>query len=79
MARNKILDLNNHLFAQLERLEDESLSIDKLKIETERAKAISSVASQILKSARLTFDVVKLVSNGEIDKKELPDFILKND
>lgn len=77
MTRNKISDLNNHLFAQLERLEDESLDNEQIKIETERAKAISQVAEQIIKSAKLTFDVVKMISNGDIDKRELPEYMIE--
>lgn len=54
--KNKLTDLNNHLFAQLERLGDESLTGDKLKEEITRSKAISSVSSQIVNNARLALD-----------------------
>ena len=37
---NKLSDLNNHLFAELERLSDEELNEDELKSEIGRAKAI---------------------------------------
>lgn len=38
--KNKLMDLNNHLFAQLERLGDEDLTPDQIENEAERTKAI---------------------------------------
>lgn len=51
--KNKMVDLNNHLFEQLERLNDEDLSGDRLKEEIERARAITGVASQIVANGQL--------------------------
>ena len=50
MARNKQIDLDNHLFAQLERLDDEELTGEALEAEIRRAKAISNIAAQINQS-----------------------------
>lgn len=55
--KNKLTDLNDHLFAQLERLGDESLDSEKLKDEIARSKAITAVSSQIVNNARLALDV----------------------
>ncbi|SIO94686.1 hypothetical protein [Vibrio spartinae] len=57
--KNQLVDLNNHLFAQLERLSDESLSNEELKREIERSKAISSVSNQIVSNASLVLDGAK--------------------
>lgn len=54
--KNKLTDLNDHLFAQLERLGDESLDSEKLKDEVARSKAITAVSSQIVNNARLALD-----------------------
>ena len=51
--KNKLADLNNHLFASLERLGDESLSGDKLKDEIERSKAVAGVAREIIQNGKL--------------------------
>lgn len=51
MARNTLGDLNNHLFEELERLNNEELAGEKLETELERAKAITSVAQQIISNA----------------------------
>lgn len=73
--KNKLIDLNNHLFAQLERLGDESLSDEMLKIEFSRSKAITSVASQVVSNARLAFDKFKYVTKNELTAwQPLPDF-----
>ena len=57
--KNKLGDLNNHLFAQMERLSDESLSGEKLQAEINRSKAITDVATSIIQNARLTFEAHK--------------------
>lgn len=51
--RNTLGDLNNHLFAQLERLGDEELTVEDLEKEMDRAKAITQVSSQIINNANL--------------------------
>lgn len=70
--RNKLPDLNNHLFSQLEKLSDETITGDKLKEEIARANAITSIASQIIGSAKVTVDALKLVAHGGVDKADLP-------
>ena len=58
--KNKIEDLRNHMFAQLERLGDEELKGDALQEEIQRAKAIGSIAGQITDSARVEVDYLKV-------------------
>ena len=36
--KNTLTDLNNHLFAQMERLSEELLSVEQLAFEAERSK-----------------------------------------
>lgn len=50
---NKLVDLNNHLFAQMERLSDENISGDELEQEINRSRAITSVATQIISNGVL--------------------------
>lgn len=54
--KNSLSDLNNHLFAQIERLGDESLTGEKLQEEIHRAKAVTGISSQIISNARLVLD-----------------------
>ena len=58
--QNTLLDLNNHLFAELERLGDEGLKGDRLKEECNRAKAISAVAGRIVSNAAVILNAKKL-------------------
>lgn len=53
--QNSLSDLNNHLFAQLERLSDENLTknADKLKAELDRTKAVSAISKDIVSNAEL--------------------------
>ena len=44
MSKNKLLDLNDHLFAELERLGDEDLKGDDLKEELDRAKECQKIS-----------------------------------
>jgi len=58
--KNKLTDLNDHLFAQLERLSEEDLSAEQIATEAKRAEAIVSIADQITGSADLQLKAAKL-------------------
>ncbi|WP_077621538.1 hypothetical protein [Sediminibacillus massiliensis] len=58
--KNTLGDLNNHLFAQLERLSDEDIDGEKLNEEINRAKAVTSVASKIIENGTLVLEAQKL-------------------
>lgn len=58
--KNKLSDLNNHLFAQLERLSDEDLQGDDLKDEIKRAKGVTDISAQIIQNAGLQLKAVEL-------------------
>lgn len=65
--KNKMEDLNNHLFAQLERLGDEDLTDEKLEKEIHRSKAISSIARNLADNAKLQLEAQKLFADGHTD------------
>lgn len=52
MAKNKINDLRDHIFAQLERLNDEDLTPDDLDFELKRAKGISALTNSLMETAK---------------------------
>lgn len=57
--KNTLGDLNNHLFAQLERLGDEDLKGEELQDEIERAKAVTVIATQIISNGSLVLQAEK--------------------
>lgn len=60
MPKNKSIDLNNHLFEQLERLNDEDLTDEQLEKEIERSKAMTSIARVIIDNGRLALDAQEM-------------------
>jgi len=58
--KNTLGDLNNHLFAQLERLGDEDLKGEALIEEIERGKAIGDVARNIVANGSLVLQAKRL-------------------
>lgn len=71
--KNRLLDLNNHLFSQLERLTDEGMSSEQIEQEVKRADAIVAVSEQIIRNSDLTLKAANLVANhGDRFKPMLP-------
>ncbi|MBT2131205.1 hypothetical protein [Aliiroseovarius lamellibrachiae] len=58
--KNKLPDLTDHLFAQMERLGDESLTDEQLEQEVKRAHAVVSVSDQIIGVAKVRLAAAKL-------------------
>lgn len=76
--KNKLTDLNDHLFAQLERLADEDLTGEKLEREIKRGEAIAKVADQVVRGASLQLQAAKLISDHGFDPTpHLPEVIGK--
>lgn len=58
--RNKLSDLNNHLFCEIERLTDEDLEGDALDQEIKRAQAVSNVSDKIIQNSKMQLDAIKI-------------------
>lgn len=73
--QNKLSDLNNHLFAELERLGDEDITGDKLIEEINRARAVTDVATQIIANGSLVLKA-KIAADNSMDTKfALPEML----
>lgn len=64
--KNRLSDLNNHLFEQLERLNDEDTKGDALHVEISRANAMVNVSSQIIANAGLVLKAQKALAEREV-------------
>lgn len=73
--KNTLTDLNNHLFEQLERINDEDLTDEQLEKEIKRSKAMTDIATKIIDNASLGLQAEKLkVEYGRRDIK-LPEML----
>lgn len=72
MVKNTLGDLNNHLFEQLERLNDEELEGEKLDAEIARAKAISGISRDIISNANLVLKAKLVTKSSEFTGLEAP-------
>ena len=69
--KNELTHLNDHLFAQLERLGDEDLADDQLQHEVTRAEAVCRVSQQIISNANLVLKA-RMFSEERIRGGKLP-------
>lgn len=80
--KNNLNDLNNYLFEQLERLnDDEELEKDGvLDKELKRAKAITGISTAIVNNAKLVLDVKKYADEwGVLNENDILKLKEKND
>lgn len=60
-----IVDLREHLFAQIERLDAEDITDEKLEKEVKRAKAIKSIADSLIDTARVEIKYREAISGAK--------------
>lgn len=71
--KNTLTDLNNYLFEQMERLQDDSLDEEALEREIKRSEAVNKVAKTIIDNGALALQAKKhLDEYGKGDRVELP-------
>lgn len=58
--KNTLADLNNHLFEQMERLNDDDLTDEQLEKEIKRADAMKDIATQIINNAQIVLKATEL-------------------
>lgn len=76
--RNKLTDLNDYLFEQIERINDDSLNEDELNKEIKKAEAIQGIAETIIKNGELQFKAVMKAADLGIINQDQMAFLLTN-
>jgi hypothetical protein len=75
-VQNTLSDLNNHLFEQLERLNDEEISGEQLDKELRRSEGMTKVAEQIIRNGELAYKtMVHMDEYGYNQEKKTPDML----
>jgi len=72
--KNTLTDLNNHLFAQIERLGDEKMTAKQLDFEDIRTKNIVGIAKEVIANGRLVLD--SQIKLADIPQNEVKNKIL---
>ena len=71
--KNTLGDLNNYLFEQLERLQDDELTDEQLEREITRSKAVQGIAKTIIENGALALSAKKHMDEyGKGDGVDLP-------
>lgn len=74
--KNTLGDLNNHLFAQLEKLGDDDLNGEALEAEIRRSEAMAKVGEQIIKTGELQLKAMQHMDEyGYERQKEVPEML----
>ena len=75
--KNKLADLNDYLFEQIERLNDVDVTNpEKLKAEVDRSKAITGVADKIIGNADLVLQAAKAQAGNAGQQTQVPKMLL---
>ena len=69
--KNQLIDLNNSLFAQMDRLTSGDLDEKGLQKEILRSKAVSNLAAMIIQNAKLALEGSKALKAGQVDGDNL--------
>lgn len=77
-VRNTLGALNDHLFAELERLGNEDLDAEQMRVEIERARAVTGVAAQVIANANTVLRAVEF-KDGAVDAKAAMPRMLRGD
>lgn len=65
--KNKLSDLHNHLFAQMERLSDETLKGEALSEEISRSEAVTRVSQQIIGNVAIVLKAEQMKNDVPVD------------
>lgn len=68
--KNTLTDLNNYLFEQLERLNDDSLTDEQMEQEIRKTDSIVKVSEKIIQTGELAFNTMKHLDQYGYNSKD---------
>lgn len=68
--KNKLNDLNNYLFEQIENINGEDLTPEELQTSITKAEAITKIGESIIKNAELQLKAATMLANAGLLKTE---------
>lgn len=71
MTKNTLGDLNNHLFAQLEKLNDDDLIGEQLDNEVKRTESIVKISEQIIRNGELQLKAMQHMDEYGYERQKL--------
>ena len=75
-TKNKLTDLNNLLFEQLERLNDESLKGEALQEEIARANSVTRISQNIISNANTMLRAAELADERMDINNKTPELLI---
>lgn len=74
--KNTLGDLNNYLFAQLEKLNDDDLNGEALESEIRRTEAMAKISEQIIRTGELQFKAMQHMDEYGYNRgKDVPEML----
>jgi len=73
--KNTLTELHDYLFEQLERVSDDTLKENELRLEVERSRAMTHLTNSIISNGRLALDAQKFKENKLDESTEVPEFL----
>lgn len=67
--KNTLTDLNNYLFEQMERINDEPLTTEELDRELRKAESIVKISEKIIENGELAFKTMQHMDNFGYNSK----------
>ena len=68
--KNKLTDLNNYLFEQLEKLNDDDMTQEELSQQIVKAETISKISKTIIETAQLQLNAIKVAAENGVVKQQ---------
>lgn len=65
MSKNRLQNLNDHLFAQIERLCDEDLTREEIETESRRSIALVGLADQTIRNAMVQIHAAQIIHDHD--------------